>query len=177
MLSVKERLTEIKGVDWSWTCCGPTQEPTFRALLERAAPRVVLEIGTHQGVSAALLAEYASRVITIDIVPNPARAEAWALMECAGRIEEFVFQKQAARDVKIVEAAQEADLAFIDGGHLMRDIAHDFGLVSPHCKRMILHDYWMGGSWPDVKEFVDGLDPERYAVEIHRPFVYVEVKS
>jgi hypothetical protein len=183
-----------RGIAWNWTCCSPSQEPTFRALLERLQPRVVLEIGTHQGVSAALLAEYAERVITVDVLPNPACLKVWDALGVTGRIESSVHQSQAGRDSQILSGAGQADLAFIDGSHLMRDLAYDFHLViRGGCKRIILHDYWQNAEgWPDVKEFADGLISDgahRYqlgpnteiiclpvSVEIHKPFVLVEVK-
>lgn len=182
-------------LQWNWTSCSPQQEPIFRALLERLKPKTVLEIGTHQGVSTALLAEYSERVITVDVLPNPARAKVWQTLGVSGRIEEHVHKSQVGRDVEIVEAAHLADLAFIDGSHLMRDIEHDFRLVAhAGCKRIILHDYWENAEdWPDVKQFVDGLSEKgfyrqsfetgvrgfynhRLRIEIHKPFVLVEVQ-
>lgn len=178
---MKDRLKTIPGLMWNWTCCAPSQEPTFRALLDRLPSRTILEIGTHQGVSTGLLAEYADNVITVDVLPNPLRAQVWSALGVADRIEEHVHKSQHGRDTEILRGAAKADLAFIDGSHLMRDVVHDFNLVRSQCARMILHDYWENAEdWPDVKEFVTGLrnDPDgAYQVEIHKPFVYVEVVS
>ena len=191
---MKQKLETLPGIAWHWTSCSPAQEPVFRGLLDQLKPQTVLEIGTHQGVSAALLAEYAGLVITVDVLPNPARAKVWDLRGVADRIEEHVHKSQAGRDGEITRAAALADLAFIDGSHLMRDIEYDFGLVvGAGCKRIILHDYWQNAEdWPDVKEFVDTIESREgakcdvfgpcyaqtlktYTKQIHKPFVLVEV--
>ena len=162
-------------IAWDWTCCSPSQEPTFRSLLERLRPRVVVEIGTHQGVSAALLAEYAERVITIDVLPNPARHAVWDALGVRDKIEEHVHKSSAGRDAEIARAANVADLSFVDGSHLMPDVERDFCLVLP-TKRILLHDYWENAEdWPDVKEFVDHQIVNGFDVTIRKPFALVEV--
>lgn len=193
MTPMKARLAQFPGLMWHWTCCSPAQEPVFRGLLDRLRPERILEIGTHQGVSAALLAEY-GHVTTVDVLPNPVRAKVWAALGVADRITERVHKSQAGRDAEIRAGARWADLAFVDGSHLMRDVEYDFDLVTgAGCRRVFLHDYWESGEdWPDVKAFVDGLDAREgakadvlgpsyarsaygYRVEVHKPFAYVEV--
>ena len=174
-----QRLTEKygqKALRWDWTCCTEKQEPVFRSLLDRLHPQSVLDIGTHQGISALLLAEYAKAVVTIDIIPDPCREKLWGDMGASGKIFGHVYKSQAARDECIQDiVATGIDLVFIDGGHLMHDVEYDFNLCIP-CRTVILHDYWDGSDWPDVKEFVDNLDREKYFVEIHKPFVLVREK-
>jgi len=171
------RVAKIPGVIWNGSACTGVHEETFRAILELRQPKAVLEIGTHQGVSAALLTEYADTVVTFDVFQNKTRALVWDLLGCAGKITERVHMAQKVRDTEIAGAAKISDLAFIDGSHLMNDVALDFRLVTGGgCRRIIMHDYWPSGrSWPDVKEFVDALDTSMYSVELHPPFVYVEV--
>ena len=192
---MRERLASFgksytTGIAWGWTACRTEQEPTFRRLLENLKPTNILEIGTHQGVSTALLAEYGD-VITVDILPNPQREKVWEFLGVTGRIEEHVHKIQDKRDAEIVRAAKLSDLAFIDGSHMMRDLEYDFGLVaSAGCKQIILHDYWEDEeNWPDVKTFTDRLVvtglywssscPNGFRAEvkaeIYKPFVYVEV--
>jgi hypothetical protein len=192
--TMKERLAQFSGLMWHWTCCSPAQEPVFRALLERLQPKRVIEIGTHQGVSAGLLAEYAENVITVDVIPNPVREQVWKSLGVQGRIRGCVHKSQGGRDAEIAAAAKHADLAFVDGSHLMRDVEYDFDLVvRAGCRRVILHDYWENAEdWPDVKAFVDGVQEREnrkadvygpsyarhlsvFLTEIHKPFAYVEV--
>jgi predicted O-methyltransferase YrrM len=171
------RLAVIPGVVWNGSSCTGAHELTFRAILEHQKPKAVIEIGTHQGVSAALLSDYADRVVTFDVFPNKTRALVWKLLECADKIVERVHMAQKVRDTEIAGAAKVSDLAFIDGSHLMNDVALDFRLVAgAGCRKIVMHDYWPSGrSWPDVKEFVDGLDRKMFYVEIFPPFAYVEV--
>lgn len=171
-MSLKRRLSEIKGIQWHWTAGDAKQEGEFRHILDKLRPTSIVEIGTHQGVSTALLAEYAY-VTTVDIFPNPIRERVWRALGVRDRITERVCRGSRERDEVIRQAVASADLAFVDGCHLMPDVERDFRLTIP-CGRVILHDYWLSpDSWPDVKEFVDGLDRTTYDVNVIVPFALV----
>jgi hypothetical protein len=185
-MTLKHRLRNVPGLMWHWTAGSEKQEPVFRGLLEKIVPTRILEIGTHQGISTALLAEYAD-VTTVDILPNPVRAVVWDTLKPIGKITEVVCKSQGCRDAAIAAAAAGSDLVFIDGCHLWRDVEHDHGLVEnvPHA---IFHDYWLNAEdWPDVKEYVDTL-PSRhvhdyrksarhFTVHTSPPFAWVEVSE
>ena len=148
--------------------------------MEKAKPTQILEIGTHQGLSAALLAEYAP-VVTVDVIPNPMRINVWEQLGVSSKITQHVCKSSIVRDTEIANAAKESDFAFVDGSHLMPDVERDFALCGP-CKRILLHDYWNNvEDWPDVKEFVDRIAKDGYYhnfrvyTEIHPPFAYVEL--
>jgi len=174
-MSLKHRLRNVPGLMWHWTAGSEKQEPTFRALLDLLKPTSIVEIGTHQGVSTALLAEYAP-VVTVDILPHPVRAVVWDVLGVADRITEHVCKASAGRDLTIASAVERADLVFVDGCHLMPDVERDFALSIP-CGRVILHDYWQSAEdWPDVKAFVDRLDPSSYRTTIRPPFALVEAR-
>lgn len=176
MRLLQARLSNVPGLQWNWTAGSAKQEPTFRAILEQSRPTRTLEIGTHQGVSTALLAEYAP-VITVDVLPNGVRRQVWERMGVSERITEQVHKSSRGRDEAITEAAKSCDLAFIDGSHLMPDVVRDFELCRP-AGRIVLHDYWRSGEdWPDVREFVDLLDREEWRVTIRPPFAVVEALS
>jgi predicted O-methyltransferase YrrM len=167
-------------VNWGGTCADQNQEMIFRSILQKSKPTKIIEIGTLQGVSTALMAEYAP-VITVDVIPNATKDKVWALLKVSDKITSRVFRSSRTRDSEIANAAKECDFAFIDGSHLMPDIERDFSLCGP-CKRILLHDYWAHGEdWPDVKEFVDRLATDGYYynfrvyTEIHPPFAYVEL--
>jgi SAM-dependent methyltransferase len=175
---LQTRLREKFGdsLAWNSTACNGKQEETFRGLLEGIKPKLVLEIGTHQGISTALLAEYAEKVVTVDIIPNALCKSIWQYLGVAEKIESHVFMSQQVRDDLIVNTAVKADLIFIDGGHLMRDVEYDFSLCS--CTTVLFHDYWDSEkSWPDIKEFVDSLVSHNlYDITITPPFALVRTK-
>lgn len=162
---------------WHWSCASEGQEPTFRGLIEVVGPTRIVEIGTHEGLSAGLLAEY-GEVTTVDIFPGPneRRARLWKALKVDHRITEEVHRDQQGRDDAIRKAVKGAQLAFIDGSHLLRDVAYDFQLTES-CGAVIFHDYWLSvkrNEWPDVRTFVDSLDQSKYAVTIQRPFALVQ---
>ncbi len=177
MPTIKERLGALANqVQWNWSSCVPWQEEVFRQLLSRIpgdpATRRIVEIGTHNGVSAALLAEYGI-VATIDVLPNPLRMPIWEHLGLVNRITSYVFKSQDQRDDRIIEECKYATLAFIDGGHLMGDVEYDFDLTN-ECPIRIFHDYWQDETdWPDVHKFVDNLDPKEFEIVIAHPFAMV----
>lgn len=171
MTAIQDRLkTSVPEIHWHMSAVGKKHEPTFRRLIEQVNPTRIVEIGTHHGVSAALLAEYAP-VTTIDIFPSSVRDKTWRALGVADRITSHVALSSAERDRLIREAVVGADLAFVDGGHLMPDVIRDFDLTIP-CGAVVLHDYWVSdNSWPDVRDFVNGL--EGYDVTKAVPFALV----
>lgn len=161
-----------KSLAWNWTAAEAKQEPHFRKILEARLPKRIVEIGTHEGVSTALLAEYAP-VETFDILPNHFRKKVWAETNPQFEIKENIITSSARRDAAISAAVAVSNFAFIDGCHLMPDVERDFRICAPTgC--VVLHDYWQTpGNWPDVKEFVDRLPRSRWNVEIVGPFAVI----
>lgn len=167
-----EAIRKMKGLAWNWTAAEAKQEAHFRSVIESRRPKAIVEIGTHEGVSAALLAEYAP-VRTFDILPNPTRKKVWDAARPRHAIYEEIHTSSSKRDAAISSAIAVADLAFVDGCHLMPDVERDFGLCIP-CGFVVLHDYWQTpGDWPDVKLFVDRLPRDQYSVQIKGPFAVV----
>lgn len=99
--------------------------------------RVCVEIGTLKGLTAMVLARYFSKVVTIDVKPDPQKFEIAKLL--GARNVEFV----DVRDNREKAAAINAlafDAAYVDGDHA-RDTETDFALVR-RCGRVLLHEYW-----------------------------------
>lgn len=154
-----------KGIWWHWTALG--QEDILRYFLEKAKPKIVLEIGTFQGLTAALIAQYAEKVYTIDVVPYPMQDAVWEFCGCKNKIEKFVCK--STRIKREIVSAINFDFAYIDGSHLMENIIVDYDMTK-RCGHLLFHDYWQtGGDWQDVKEFVDSLN---IPIEIKVPFAY-----
>lgn len=175
MRPLAQQLRNVRGITWHWSAASARQEPIFRAILDAKRPTRIVEVGTFQGVSTALLAQYAP-VTTIDVLPDKMRDRVWSTARIQGRITELVCRTSSARDRAISDAIAEADLAFVDGSHLMRDVTYDFELTIP-CGCVVLHDYRADPDhWPDVGAFVDALDPKRYDVELRVPFAVVAAR-
>ncbi len=154
---------------WSWTALGdPQDELTFRVLIERRPVKTCVEIGTYQGVSTALLAEYADVVHTIDIFRQPLCKPLWRSLGFERKIiHEIVSGNDDKR--RYIESLPAFDLAFIDGNHAREEALLDFELVR-RCGRVIFHDSgFIGVSSALHKLFMDGE-----IIELHEPFAYWE---
>lgn len=165
----------IGSYQWHWTAASSGQEGTFRKMIESVQPLRIVEIGTHEGVSTALLAEYAP-VTTVDIFPSDTkRHNLWEVLGVTEKIREEVHRDQIGRDDAIKSAIAKADFAFIDGCHLYRDVEYDFELCLP-CGAILFHDYWLSphrNAWPDVRRFVDQLDTKKFTIIIDKPFALI----
>lgn len=107
--------------------------------------RTVLEIGTYRGTTAAFMAQFCERVITIDLRHGALeqrhgafdRQAFWRALGVRN-IELILVDSNAEKAAAI--APLEFDLAFIDGDHVAPAPAHDFALVR-RCGAVLLHDY------------------------------------
>lgn len=169
MGKLKDKLvvSGIPNINWVWTAV--SQEEQFRYFLEKAKPTKILEIGTFNGVSTALLAEYAP-VTTIDILEQPWMTNAvWSACQCKHKITSHIV-KSSRKKRKLIDSL-DFDFVFIDGGHLEESILADFEMTRK-CGKMLFHDYWhKEDDWDDVRYFIDAL--EGYTKEVREPFAYV----
>lgn len=143
---------------------------SFEELIAFVKPRVVVEIGTYKGESAAVLAKYADKVITIDVSEDhmDSQLELWCSKGVIHKIQRVVMYSSIYKK-KMLERL-DFDFAFIDGSHLLENIGADF-LMTQKCGRVLFHDYWPeDGGWPDVRHFVDNYLPPGEKV-VRTPFV------
>jgi hypothetical protein len=110
----------------------------------------MVEIGTHQGVSAVLLAEYAKEVHTIDVTDYPDRTNIWHRFGTKNVI--FHLIKDDKEKAKILKNL-EFDFAFVDGRHGDTAAIDDFNLVK-HCGRVLFHDYHKGFDYDNIRSCV-----------------------
>ena len=122
----------------------------------------IVEIGTHLGLSAAFLAQYAPKVYTFDVMFDQLEEkfkesvkkynleEIWKYLNVENKIER--------RFVSLGEVADVSDLnfsfAFIDGDHKYESVKKDFNAVK-HCGAVMFHDY---NNKCGVNKFVDSID-------------------
>jgi hypothetical protein len=121
-------------------------ESVLRYFLEKCQPKVAVEIGTYQGVSAAIIAEYAKEVHTFDIVDKPLRQDIWNMLRTFN-IKFNLIKNENEKKGKI--KSLNFDFAFIDGEHYHKELLQDFECVKK-CKHILVHDYS-----PEFKEVYD----------------------
>lgn len=101
--------------------------------------KCILEIGTWQGISAAILAEHADNVITLDVVRRPEPEQVWAFFGVQDKIHHMVVdndEKKAA-----VVRCLDFDAAFIDANHDRAHVSLDFAICRAKCGCILFHDY------------------------------------
>lgn len=133
----------------------------FEKFMRELNPRPVdiIEIGTHNGLSAALMSYYADRIFTYDISLRNSEY-IWSLLKVRNRIRAFVGSMDQIEyeisyiniDWKIHGIPINIDFAFVDGGHELHKLAHDFGLVK-FCGRVLFHDYHC----PEINHFCNTI--------------------
>jgi len=129
----------------------------------------VLEIGTYKGMSAALMAQYVSKVITIDLKHGRLerhsevfkRHELWESLGLTNI--ELILVKDNKEKAGVINELQ-FDFAFVDGAH-DKTVKDDFDMVRK-CGNVLFHDYSFNGmDRPhDVYDFVNTLDQSKIEV-------------
>ncbi len=98
---------------------------------------VCFEIGTWNGLTAAVLSRFFDRVVTVDIAHNKLKHEILAYLGIENV--ECIDIKDNAHKAKIA-AGVDFDFAYLDGDHA-HDTETDFDLVK-HCGRVLFHEVW-----------------------------------
>jgi len=117
----------------------------------------VIEIGTYQGLSTAILARLSDRVFTFDICHRNCEY-VWDILGIRDRIQMFVSTREFIEyeinfyfrtDWVKQNTVVPFNFAFIDGDHTYEGIKADFELVK-FTKRVLFHDYAIA---PEVQAF------------------------
>jgi hypothetical protein len=117
-----------------------------------------VEIGTYNGITAAILSRYFRKVISIDIVDTKLKHDVKKLLTNEydlpeDRIEFITIEnnKQKAEYLQDIQF----DAAYLDGDH-KNDTIRDFDLVR-QCGNVMFHEYWP--CQPGVFDLVNLLPP------------------
>jgi predicted O-methyltransferase YrrM len=110
-----------------------------RFLSERVRGRACFEVGTWNGLTAAILSRYFDHVVTVDIADQPLKRE---VLDHLGirNVECFQIESNADKAQVWKRFGGDFDGAYLDGDHA-NDTEADFGLVKS-CGRVIFHEVW-----------------------------------
>jgi len=130
--------------------------------LKKLNPKIegAIEIGTHNGLSAAILTNWAQRVYTFDISLRNSEF-IWNLLGVRNKISSFVGNREELQwEVNyIVQNWQDVginvnfNIAHVDGCHDYEWVKKDFELVK-FTGRVLFHDYDL---IPGVRQFCDEI--------------------
>jgi len=176
---IGQEVNKVFGEDGiHWSCLGWDGERKLKYLARRAyldtrkdAPAIV-EIGTHRGVSSAILATMGWRVVTFDIEVQPLRDKVWTHFGCADKIDARLCNND--NHLATLLAPLKFDAAFIDGCHDYSSVSANFDAVA-RCGRVIFHDYELRCHKERTVRFVDELRHGRTTKII--PFAYWESEA
>ena len=122
--------------------------------------KCIVEIGTWQGVSAAILAEHAGSVITLDIVQRPEPERVWKFFGVQDRVHQMIVESDEKKAAVLRHL--DFDMAFIDGDHSRSKVLLDFAICRARCKTILFHD------WPYAVPSGCPL-PQSYDLSKHPP--------
>jgi len=151
-------------------------ENSLRHFLKGKKFKTIIEIGTYQGVSTAILSEYAKKVHAIDIIDLPLRKEIFDFLN----VKNVTFHKcktdfaDKEKMVKKIMKEETVDLVFIDGDHWGEAIRQEFDMVSS-IPKILIHDYEI--AFPVVYDFCNGLEDEGYCLESKNLFCMITPKK
>lgn len=146
-------------------------------ILKLQKPKVILEIGTYKGVTAAFMSQFCEKLITIDLVNGRLektdvysdinRSHLWSRLG----INNIIFiQINNNKEKFNIMRNLDFDFAFIDGAH-DKSVKNDFKHVR-HCGKVLFHDYDTRGQdcLDHVYNFVNSLPKDE--IDINDIFAF-----
>ena len=168
--NIIQKYTKNNFLPLKWSACNKDGSEIIEYFMKKEQIKNALEIGTYQGVTTALMSQFAEKVYTIDCVDYKFKYELWNDLDIQN-IKSFIFIPDSTSKVKIIDEL-DFDFAFIDGGHGL-DVLLDY-LLCRKCGRLLFHDYSEHPNFIWVKLTVDMLpkdEIEFYSGE-HSMFAY-----
>ena len=137
MLDVKAMIKKVHAAYGGGTGI-ETAAPGLAERLNGKRFKHILEIGTMHGMGAAVLAHFADKVTTIDIVDRPIADKVLCLLEVKNRVRRIVVKDNDEKEA--IVARTFFDMAFLDGDHTRYGLCFDFA-ITRRCGTLLIHDY------------------------------------
>ncbi len=152
-----------------------TQYDAFLNFIKKKERHVIVEIGTHEGMTAQILAEFSSRVETFDIRDHIMKYKYWYDNNARRNINFHLIKND--KEKALILDKMDFDFAFVDGSH-MEGVVTDFNLVKK-CGSVLFHDYnndnpKLAKHYHHVIDLVNSLPKEETITQ--PPFAYWEKK-
>jgi len=140
----------------------------------RAGGRRAVEIGTYNGISTMILAQFFEEVVALTWEePIADRSLKYKVWDAVGV--KNIRAIELANDYEKPEAMAKLDFnfAYLDGNHLQHTDS-DFALTK-HCGRVLFHEYWP--LQPPVWNLVRSLPPSEVTVADYDCLAYWEASA
>jgi hypothetical protein len=140
------------------SCYGELEEAIRQTVKEPI--KNMIEIGTHNGLSAAIFTHFADRVFTFDVALRN-QEFVWDLLGVRNKISAMVSTRDNLEwELNYIktnnfwkEAGFSFNYSFLDGSHEYYCVARDFE-IAQHTGRVLFHDYQTN---PGVKAFCNEI--------------------
>lgn len=104
---------------------------------QKVQGRLCFEIGTWNGLTAAVLSRFFDQVVTVDVAHNPARGE---ILDYLGITNVRCVDIRDNADKAAIARDLRFDFAYVDGDHA-NDTESDFA-ITRRCGRVLFHEAW-----------------------------------
>ena len=128
----------------------------LKKAVEYLKPEIVLEIGTFNGLSTAILANLCSFVFTVDIAYRPETQVVWDHFNLLDKINYSIF-KDREEIGKFIKKIQY-DFVYIDANHKYEEVKADYEMIKD-CNSILFHDYHLDG----VRQLINEIDGQPLA--------------
>ncbi|MHC4270623.1 MAG: class I SAM-dependent methyltransferase [Planctomycetota bacterium] len=151
-------------------------ENTIRHFLKGKKFKTIIEVGTYQGVSTAILSEHAEKVYAIDIEDLPLRKDIFKFLN-VNNVEFYkckVDFEDKKKHIEKIMKEEQVDFIFLDGDHWGEALKQEFDLVKD-IPEILIHDY--EESFPIVYDFCNDLPNKGYDIETKNLFCLAKKKK
>lgn len=132
-------------------------EDYLTTLLNGYKPKVILEIGTYNGVTTAFLAKFpfVERVITVDINRREETKNIWSRFNVVNKIS-YLLVKNDHEKANLLKN-KNINFVLLDGDHTYKGVKTDFNIAKNLCDKILFHDYTTN---PHVTTFLKEINKD-----------------
>jgi bisphosphoglycerate-independent phosphoglycerate mutase (AlkP superfamily) len=130
-------------------------------LINTIQPKIMLEIGTFNGLSTAVIASFADKVYTVDIAYREETQVVWDYFGLKDKIIYKIFKNR--NEIREYIKTIKYDSVYIDANHKYEEVKADYEMVKD-CDSILFHDYHLDG----VRQLINEIDGQPLAEFVYK---------